>query len=748
MARRRVRTRPDRRQPRRVGDLPGLGLPRLLDGQLLAPAATSSSIAPEPTFLPVRRLLRQLPPRALRRPVLRRALDEPRRDAGDGRGLADHSRSSAALAISRFRFRGRDGRSCVALLLIQMLPVEGLFIAQYKMLRAFDLLNTIAGLTLVYIAAVAALHDLDAARLRRRRALRARGGRHDRRLLAAPGVPAGSPSRCSPPVSWPPAVFAFLQAWNEFTVAVVVMTREDKQDAAAVAGGLRRRQPRASTGVGVMAASTLDRGAGDHLLPARPGSDDQRAHRRGGEGMSPSMLATSARPTGSDPESRPSVRGTDACPTGCCRLLAEGLGGLCLFGSNTADGPAAVAAYTAQVRSVSPGAVVAVDEEGGDVTRLHVPDGSPVLGPRCSARPTTWRLTRAVGRAIGARAGRRRHQPRPRPRRRRQLQRRQPGHRRAQLRRSARRSAAPRRRLDRSGCSRPGSPRAPSTSPATATPPRTRTSRCRCRRRRWRRCAGRELVPFAAAVAAGTAAVMTSHIVVPALDPEHPATLSAPVLRPAARRARLRRGHRERRPGHGGRAASRRHPGGGGAVGRGRRRPALHRRGQHRRPGARDPGRAARGRPVTDGWRRSGSPMRPRRCRGLTVDPVRTALRQSRILRSAGRGRSPLGQRPRRAAGAVGCPRGPGRLAPGPSRSARRPGGCRPTPWSHPARPGCPLARWSSRSATRTASPTCSRRWRPPPAGSWSSSGAGPVGVPTTWRPSRPAAGRSPARWR
>jgi beta-N-acetylhexosaminidase len=40
----------------------------------------------------------------------------------------------------------------------------------------------------------------------------------------------------------------------------------------------------------------------------------------------------------------------------------------------------------------------------------------------------------------------------------------------------------------------------------------------------------RELVPFAAAVEAGTAAVMTSHVVVPALDPALPATLSAPGL--------------------------------------------------------------------------------------------------------------------------------------------------------------------------------------------------------------------------
>ena len=69
----------------------------------------------------------------------------------------------------------------------------------------------------------------------------------------------------------------------------------------------------------------------------------------------------------------PSFDGTTV-PPAVLVLLEEGLGGLCLFGSNTADGPDAVAAYTADVRAVSPGAVIAVDEEGGDVTRLHVPD--------------------------------------------------------------------------------------------------------------------------------------------------------------------------------------------------------------------------------------------------------------------------------------------------------------------------------------------------------------------------------------
>ncbi len=39
-----------------------------------------------------------------------------------------------------------------------------------------------------------------------------------------------------------------------------------------------------------------------------------------------------------------------------------------------------------------------------------------------------------------------------------------------------------------------------------------------------------ELVPFAAAIRAGIPALMTAHLLLPALDPEHPATLSRPIL--------------------------------------------------------------------------------------------------------------------------------------------------------------------------------------------------------------------------
>lgn len=74
-----------------------------------------------------------------------------------------------ALAISRFRFRGRKS-FILALLLIQMLPAEGLFIAQYKMMSGIGMLNSVLGLTILYTAAVVPFTVWDAARIRRRRA--------------------------------------------------------------------------------------------------------------------------------------------------------------------------------------------------------------------------------------------------------------------------------------------------------------------------------------------------------------------------------------------------------------------------------------------------------------------------------------------------------------------------------------------------------------------------------------------------
>ena len=83
-------------------------------------------------------------------------------------------------------------------------------------------------------------------------------------------------------------------------------------------------------------------------------------------------------------------------------LLQEGLGGVCLFGSNTGDGPGAVRALTHTIRDAGPRAVIAVDEEGGDVTRLHARDGSPVLGAAALGAADDVGLSRLAGHAVGA----------------------------------------------------------------------------------------------------------------------------------------------------------------------------------------------------------------------------------------------------------------------------------------------------------------------------------------------------------
>ncbi|HET7801323.1 MAG TPA: hypothetical protein VFL38_12950, partial [Humibacillus xanthopallidus] len=57
------------------------------------------------------------------------------------------------------------------------------------------------------------------------------------------------------------------------------------------------------------------------------------------------------------------------------REYAAGLAAVCLYGANVVD-PAQLSRLSAELRSVAPDLLVSVDEEGGDVTRLHYPTGS------------------------------------------------------------------------------------------------------------------------------------------------------------------------------------------------------------------------------------------------------------------------------------------------------------------------------------------------------------------------------------
>ncbi|MFT4227543.1 glycoside hydrolase family 3 N-terminal domain-containing protein, partial [Micropruina sp.] len=81
--------------------------------------------------------------------------------------------------------------------------------------------------------------------------------------------------------------------------------------------------------------------------------------------------------------------------------LADGLGAVCLFGSNIVT-PGQVQGLTDAIHAANPDAVVATDEEGGDVTRLHHRDGSPYPSMAYLGRLDDEALTSAVGAGIGA----------------------------------------------------------------------------------------------------------------------------------------------------------------------------------------------------------------------------------------------------------------------------------------------------------------------------------------------------------
>lgn len=161
----------------------------------------------------------------------------------------------AALAISRFRFKGRKS-FVLAVLFIQMLPAEGMFIAQYKLMGSIGLLNSVIGVSIVYIAAVVPFTiwmlrgfvagipaDLEEAAMvdglsRTQAFLRITFP------LLAPGLVASG-------------VYAFLQAWNEFTVALVLLDTSHRTLPLWLRGFIQESANRAINWGEVMAASTL-----------------------------------------------------------------------------------------------------------------------------------------------------------------------------------------------------------------------------------------------------------------------------------------------------------------------------------------------------------------------------------------------------------------------------------------------------------------------------------------------------------
>jgi beta-N-acetylhexosaminidase len=92
-----------------------------------------------------------------------------------------------------------------------------------------------------------------------------------------------------------------------------------------------------------------------------------------------------------------------SAPGWILRALGRGLGGVTLFGQNIVT-PGQVSALTAELRAAAADydPVIATDEEGGDVTRVAYDDGSPYPGNAALGAVDDLALTQAVYRAIGA----------------------------------------------------------------------------------------------------------------------------------------------------------------------------------------------------------------------------------------------------------------------------------------------------------------------------------------------------------
>ncbi|MGX4689894.1 glycoside hydrolase family 3 protein [Streptomyces sp. JNUCC 63] len=224
---------------------------------------------------------------------------------------------------------------------------------------------------------------------------------------------------------------------------------------------------------------------------------------------------------------QPGFTGTTA-PDWLLRRLGEGLASVGLFGRNIAS-PGQLAALTARLRQERDDVLVAIDEEGGDVTRLEVRTGSSFPGNHALGAVDDVELTRSVALELGRRlaecgvnlnwapsADVNSNPGNP------VIGVRSFG---ADTELVARHTAAYVAGLQSAGvaaCTKHFPGHGDTAVDSHHALPRIDVDPAVLRER--------ELAPFRAAIDAGTKAVMSAHILVPALDPDRPATLSRRIL--------------------------------------------------------------------------------------------------------------------------------------------------------------------------------------------------------------------------
>jgi N,N'-diacetylchitobiose transport system permease protein len=160
----------------------------------------------------------------------------------------------AAVAVSRFKFRGRKA-FVIMVLLVQMVPAEALIISLFRILDGWNLLNTILGLTLTYVAFVLPFTIWT---------LRGFVASVPKELEEAAMVEGSTRFRAFMTITFPlvapglvaTGVFAFIQAWNEFIFALVIMNKPESQTLPVWLQAFNQGAKGTDWG-GIMAGSTL-----------------------------------------------------------------------------------------------------------------------------------------------------------------------------------------------------------------------------------------------------------------------------------------------------------------------------------------------------------------------------------------------------------------------------------------------------------------------------------------------------------
>ena len=169
-------------------------------------------------------------------------------------GLALGIAFLAAIAVARFDFRGRRA-FIITILLVQMVPAEALIISLFKVLDGWRLVNSIIGLTMTYLVFVLPFTIWT---------LRGFVVNIPRELEEAAMVDGASRFQAFRRVTFPliapglvaTGVFAFIQAWNEFVFALVIMNRPENQTLPVWLQAFNEGAKGTDWG-GVMAGSTL-----------------------------------------------------------------------------------------------------------------------------------------------------------------------------------------------------------------------------------------------------------------------------------------------------------------------------------------------------------------------------------------------------------------------------------------------------------------------------------------------------------